>query len=218
MNKISFKEFEVEHICNKKLKNSYIKINHDGKIIVKTPKVSNLFVQELLNQKEVWIRKQLLKIQDNPIQRVNFEDEVLLFGEIVSIDKKEAEFLRLKLLKIKTSQKKNILQLYDSFYKYHAQAYLPTRINYFANMMSLQYNSLKFRKMKSRWGSCNSEKVITLNSELIKIKKELIDYVVVHELAHLVHMNHSRAFHQLVEEYLPQAKILRKELKSIHLI
>ena len=64
-------------------------------------------------------------------------------------------------------------------------------------------------------GSCNSKKVLTFNTELIKIKKELIDYVVVHELAHIQHMNHSRKFHDLVDKYLPDSKSYRKKLKNI---
>jgi len=84
--------------------------------------------------------------------------------------------------------------------------------------MGLSYTEIKFRKMKSRWGSCSSKKTITLNTELMKVKKELIDYVLVHELAHLKHMNHSKEFHSLVENYLSDSKVLRKELKNINLI
>lgn len=82
-------------------------------------------------------------------------------------------------------------------------------------MMDLHFNEVKYRKMKSRWGSCSSAKVLTFNTELIKTKKELIDYVVVHELAHLKHMNHSRAFHSFVDRYLPNSKGYRQELKKV---
>ena len=83
--------------------------------------------------------------------------------------------------------------------------------------MGLEYNSIKYRKMKRRWGSCSSKKVLTFNTELMKLKKELIDYVVVHELAHLKHMNHSKQFHALVDRYLPSSKVYNAELKTINL-
>ncbi len=214
---VIFKEFEVEHICKPKLKNSYISVKNSCKIVVKTPKVSKAFIQNLLHEKENWIRKQLLKFKDNQAQVVNLEDEVLLFGDIISIDSDEVEFLREKLGKLRNANRQNVQKAYDAFYKHISNIYLTQRLEKFSSHMQLEYDSLKFRKMRGRWGSCSSQKVITLNSELIKIKKELIDYVIVHELAHLVHMNHSKEFYALVLDYLPNSKTLRQELKKIQL-
>ncbi|MFK5936770.1 MAG: SprT family zinc-dependent metalloprotease [Sulfurimonas sp.] len=218
MPNVIFKEFEVEHICKPKLKNSYISVKNSSKIVIKTPRVSKAFIQNLLHEKENWIRKQLSKFEKNKVHVVNLEDEVLLFGDVISIDSDEVRFLRERLERLKNLNEKNILKSYDTFYKHLSNQYLVQRVEKFSRLMNLNYNSLKFRKMKSRWGSCSSGKVITLNSELIKIKKELIDYVVVHELAHLVHMNHSKNFHNFVEYYLPNAKLLRGELKIIQMI
>lgn len=92
---------------------------------------------------------------------------------------------------------------------------LTRRVDFFAQIMGLKYSELKFRKMKSRWGSCSSNGVITLNKKLIKTPQECIDYVIVHELAHLTHMNHSKKFHQLVEEYLPQATGAKEILSRV---
>ena len=217
MSEIIFKDLSVEHICKPRLKNSYISVNHELKIILKTPKVSNSFIENLLLNKENWIRKQLLKLSQNTPQKINLEDELLLFGEVFSIDIEDAKYLRQKLNRLRKNSKANILKCYDSFYKQFSSEYLIPRVEYFANQMNLKFTAIKFRKMRSRWGSCSSERVITLNSELIKVKKELIDYVIVHELAHLVHMNHSKAFHSLVENYLPSSKVLRRELKGISL-
>ena len=80
--------------------------------------------------------------------------------------------------------------------------------------MSLKYEEIKLKKMRSRWGSCSSQRVITLNTQLLKLKREQIDYVVVHELAHLVHMNHSKSFHSLVQKYIPDAMNIRREIKN----
>lgn len=217
MNSILFKDLVVEHTCKPRLKNSYISVNQELKVTLKTPRVSQSFIDNLLLEKESWIRKQLVKLKQNTPQKINLEDEVLLFGEIYSMDAQEAKYLREKLHRLKKSEKAYILKCYDDFYKHCASEYLTQRVNYFANVMGLKFNALKFRKMKSRWGSCSNSKNITLNSELMKVKKELIDYVIVHELAHLVHMNHSKDFHLLVEGYLPSSKMLRRELRGVSL-
>ena len=217
MNKILFKDLEVEHICKPSLKNSYIRVNRDSKVVLKTPRVTERYINNLLEKKESWIREALLKTVVNRPKNVNLEDEVMLFGDVYSIDIDEAKELRKLLGRLKTSNESNILRCYDDFYKLYAKKYLTQRVEHFSNVMNLKYSEIKFRKMKSRWGSCSSKKVITLNSGLVKIKKELIDYVVVHELAHLVHMNHSKNFHDLVEKYIFNSKKIRKELKSIAL-
>ena len=213
MRKFYFKDFEVSHITKKTLKNSYIQIDKNSQIIIKTPKVSDVYVQELLKSKENWIREKIA-ISSSLVKPI-LQDEVLLFGEIVSIDK--IEVLQKSLNSVLVDEKQKILKTYDMYYKTYASEYLLNRLEYFANMMNLSYKELRIKKLKSRWGSCDSLRRITLNQELLKIKKELIDYVVVHELAHLVHMNHSKNFHALVRSYLPTADLLRKELKTIPL-
>jgi len=199
------------------LKNSYISITHEAEVLLKTPRVSQSFVLNLLQEKESWIRKKLYEAKENLPIKVNIEDEVLLFGEIYSIDMPQASSLRTKLERLKVNSIQNTMKCYNSFYKEYSNTYIIPRVEYFSQKMNLNYNEIKFRKMKSRWGSCSSKKVLTFNTELIKTKKELIDYVVVHELAHLKHMNHSKKFHILVEEYLADSKEYRKELKKIKL-
>jgi predicted metal-dependent hydrolase len=99
-----------------------------------------------------------------------------------------------------------------------AKIFLTDKVEYFANKMGLEYSSLKFRKMKRRWGSCSSNGVITLNTYLYNTPTEQIDYVVVHELAHLVHMNHSKKFHNLVASHIPQACDHRALQKQFYLL
>ncbi|SFV52849.1 Zinc metalloprotease [hydrothermal vent metagenome] len=210
-----FRDYSVNVICNPRLKNSYIRVDHDNTITVKTPYESKRFINTLLDKKQDWIEK---KIQQNALReplQVNLEDEVLFFGEIISINSEEATLLRKKLHKMKAATPQNIQKAYDYFYKETARNYLTKEIKKYAAIMQLEFSALRFRKMRSRWGSCSSKRIITLNSELMKLDKELICYVVIHELAHLVHMNHSKDFHNLVEQYLPNSKQIRKRLKTM---
>ncbi|MFA7500215.1 MAG: SprT family zinc-dependent metalloprotease [Sulfurimonas sp.] len=213
INKIRFNNLEILHLCKTNLKNSYISVKKNGDITLKTPKVSNRYIENLLLKKEPWIRKQLKIIEENPPKVHNLQDEVLLFGELFSIDSEEASKLREYLKKIDISKTDTILSCYDKYYKNYAKNYLTQRAQHYAKEMALSYNTIKFRKMRSRWGSCSSRGTITFNTELIKIDRRLIDYVVVHELAHLVHMNHSKKFHDLVSQYIPDSRGLIQELK-----
>ena len=79
----------------------------------------------------------------------------------------------------------------------------------------IPYPELKIRKMKSRWGVCNIRtKVITLNLELIKRDIKYLDYVIVHEMSHLIHGDHSSNFWNLVGENMPEYKKYREEMKE----
>jgi hypothetical protein len=198
-----------------RLKHSYLRVHDDETIRIKTPIRSQAFIARFLEEKSVWIQKQLENNRKTPT--LNLQDEVLYFGEVCSIDLPAFFSLRKRVAKFSPEEQEKISLAYNAFYKEVAQEYLTQRAEYFARLMDLAYKQLKFRKMKSRWGSCSSKKEITFNTQLIKLKKEFIDYVVVHELAHLVHMNHSKKFHLLVESYLPRATTLRKELKAFRL-
>ena len=121
--------------------------------------------------------------------------------------------MRKKLIEIQSrdSVDKNIVDINL------AKNHMKERVDFYAQKMGLLYNELKFRRMKRRWGSCSNKRNITLNLYLFNTSKELIDYVIVHELAHLVQMNHSKKFHKVVEYYMPQAKELEKKLKGFNL-
>ena len=91
---------------------------------------------------------------------------------------------------------------------------LPQRLEMLASKHSIDYSSCSVKKLRSRWGSCDSRKNITLNIYLSQLPWELIDYVILHELAHTYHQHHQADFWQYLETLLPEWKALRKELKS----
>jgi predicted metal-dependent hydrolase len=98
--------------------------------------------------------------------------------------------------------------------KKEAQILLGSRLKQIAAKNGYEYSKLQIRRLTSRWGSCSIHGVITLNFFLIQLPWRLIDYVIVHELAHTQHLNHSREFWEAVEAILPDAKQRRKEIKQ----
>lgn len=76
--------------------------------------------------------------------------------------------------------------------------------------------SIRVKNLKSRWGSCNQDKIITLNASLLKLPDKLAEYVIFHELVHTRHLNHSKAFWQEVEALLPDFKERRKALRKFN--
>lgn len=95
-----------------------------------------------------------------------------------------------------------------------AETLLPQRLKTIAQHTGLEFASVSVRQLKTRWGSCDAKKHITLNIYLMQLPWNLIDYVLVHELAHTEELNHSKRFWDIVENCIPQGKVLRRELKQ----
>ncbi len=100
------------------------------------------------------------------------------------------------------------------FYKREAVQLLDARLKHWAQQMNLQPAQVKYREQRTRWGSCSSNKVINLNWRLIVFNQDIIDYVIVHELAHLQHMDHSERFWNLVGAHVDDYKARMKSLKE----
>lgn len=122
------------------------------------------------------------------------------------------EFLQKKVKKDENSI--NIEKYYHQFYKNEAILTLPSRINHYSKKMGLSPTEIRYKRLRRRWGSCSSAGVVTFNTLMMQLSYEHIDYIIVHELAHLQHMNHSREFHALVRTILADEKKLRSELKA----
>jgi predicted metal-dependent hydrolase len=105
-------------------------------------------------------------------------------------------------------------RLLRDFYNKEARRILAPRMQAWASQMNLQPRKVSFKMMKSRWGSCSSVHKISINSHLIKAPVWVSDSVLVHELAHLKHLNHSDLFWNLVEQYAPEHKRADLWLKS----
>lgn len=95
---------------------------------------------------------------------------------------------------------------------------IPTRVEYFAKIIGVTYGNITIRNQKTRWGSCSSKGNLNFNYQLYYLPDELLDYVVIHELAHRRYMDHSKEFWDEVEKYCPDYRERRQQLKKYKLV
>lgn len=99
-------------------------------------------------------------------------------------------------------------------YRDAAKDYIPKRVEYYHQFTGGHYDKITIRDQKTRWGSCSSTGTLSFSFRLMLAPPRVLDYVVVHELCHLTHMNHSKEFWNMVENILPDYKEHRKWLKE----
>ena len=98
--------------------------------------------------------------------------------------------------------------------KRKAWEYIPSRVEYFANIMGVTPSNVSINQAKTRFGSCNSKKRLNFSCNVMRYPIEAIDYVIVHELAHIKELNHSKRFWAIVESVLPDYKDRQRILKT----
>jgi predicted metal-dependent hydrolase len=105
-------------------------------------------------------------------------------------------------------------QLLEKWYRRRANAYLPRRVFELAAELNVLPSRVTIRGQRSRWGSCSASAAISLNWRLMMLDAELTHYVLVHELCHLRHLNHSPAFWEMVHSVVPDARRQRRRLRD----
>ena len=203
---LDHKEYPIE-IIRKNNKNTYLRVK-DGKIIVTTNYLTSLTtINKLIKNNTAFIDKAL-----NKNNQKKEDDSFKLFGNSYDIIYGFND-TEIDNNKIYTKDNKS-LNKYLSKYIYNIYE---ERINYYYSLFeeNIPIPNLKIRNMTSRWGVCNIKNHnVTLNLELSKYDIECLDYVIVHELSHFIHPNHSKEFWLLVGKYYPNYKDIRKYLRN----
>lgn len=208
--KLNDEIYSVEIIKKTTTKNTYIRVKEDFTILVTTNIfTTNKQIDKMINENINSIEKMIEKIKIKNTYNSNF----FYLGkcyDVVYVNSKDISFGSEKVFIGKNID-------VDKYLKKLAEPLFLERLDYWYNKFSrnIPYPSLTIRKMKSRWGVCNVRtKRVTLNLELIKKEPLCLDYVIVHELSHLIHADHSKKFWSLVEENYPEYKKARKLLKG----
>ena len=190
--------------------NTYIRVTKDLTIKVTTNLfTSTHYIEKLLNENYSKIIKM---IDQQKLKKANNTGFYYLGKkyDIVYLDTKDINFVENKVFLPKD------FDIYN-WYKKQAKNLFQEHLtkNYTNFSKKIPFPSLRIRKMTSRWGVCNIKThIITINLELIKRDTKYLDYVIIHELSHLVYSDHSSNFWHLVEENMPDYKKYREEMKG----
>jgi predicted metal-dependent hydrolase len=210
--KYNYKELQINHIKKSRLKNIYISINKSKEITIKTNKsTSKDRVLQIVDKKLSWINKHLSKI-DTLDKDVLSKSAFYFMGNKYPIEYIISDRIILadKLYIPKGMEYEDAIK---SFYKSNIR-YIDQILQECISISKLTPSKVTYRYMKSRWGSCGAKNQISLNTQLLKLPKELIEYVIYHELAHILQKNHSSKFWDIVQIYVREYKECRKRLRE----
>ena len=197
-------------IIRKGNKNTYIRIKDNSVIVTTSYFTTDRRIIRLLDDNRKSIERMIDKVDVKERNRsvfqilgVPYQKEYKDVGKVV-VDFNRHIVICRDDLQLEKYLRNMALELFND----HLMKY------YYAFEESITFPSLKIRKMTSRWGVCNTKTfVITLNFNLIYYELDCLDYVIVHELSHLLEGNHSSSFWKIVEKYYPNYKEVRKKMR-----
>lgn len=204
-NIINYSEIgDVRYVQNRRAKNLSIRINQQGEVRVTIPRyVSKRRAEAFLLSKMSWISAKLSEINRMSDSRLKFRA-----GDMLNVRGKSIPI-------VLNRGEEDVEEAIWRILRVEAQAYLPGRVAELAEKYGFKTTGLKIRRMKTRWGSCTRTNSINLNSWLMMLPDYLSDYVILHELVHTRHRDHSQKFWDALDQItLGSSKKLRKELRS----
>lgn len=201
-----------------------IKVTEEGEVIIASPfGVSKKIICDIIRDKEEWISRKIALMKQASI----LEKREMKNGSKFWFLGKELELEIIKTNKVIQSSKienERIIVFVSSddvvkdkimnLYKGEARKVLNERTDVYSKVIGVNPNKIFIKDQKTLWGSCSSRKNINYNYRIIMAPIEIVDYIVVHELCHLIHMNHSKSYWNTVQSILPDYEERRKWLKS----
>ncbi len=218
------------HVIYKKRKTLGIYIDVYGNIELRVPKeTTNEQIHRLIENKWSWIVTKQSEMKEKTKgykEKVYEEGEMFLYlGENYPIRILEDETLSCEavqlndtelLVNIKVYDEDRIKKLLKRFYYKKCKVLLEERIRYFQSNFKVKPRSIKISNNKKTWGTCNSYRELTFNWKLVMAPLDVFDYVVVHEMCHMVHLNHDRSFWRLVGKYILDYEERQEWLRQSH--
>ncbi len=212
-------------VIRSKRKTLIIEIKKTGEIFVRIPSRTSLeLVKKILQNKKDWIikkQKEILAKSAHYLPKKYLPGEEFYYlGEkrrLILVKNQPLDLHYDNYFFLNDQNQENAAGIFLKWYKKNAKKILLERVNYYAEIMNIKFQKITINQAKTRWGSCSKKGYINFSYRLLMAPLEIIDYVVVHELAHLNVMNHSSQFWDLVKTYYPDYQLARKILKKFTL-
>ena len=217
--------YEVER---KKIKNINLRIYPDRRIYISAPlKLHTDYIENFIKSKKSWIdevQRRLDNLPKNPELQYISGEKLSYLGRLYELEVKDGDENRIYfnnekfILSVKEDSYELKRKIAEKWYFEKAKALFPQIMDKYLDILGERIEHLSIKKMKTRWGSCNHrKKYINLNTELMKKPVPCIEYVVLHEIAHLRHPNHSRDFYHYIERYMSDYRQREKLLKEFRI-
>lgn len=198
-----------------------LSISKQGELVVRAPKkLSMQYILNFIKEKEKWIDKKKKEILDAS----SFGNQFSSYDSFLFCGKKYKPVKQKGIRKIELTEKEIVLPdvadndklliLLANWYAEQTKEILKMRCEYFASLMQINYSKIVIVNNKRRWGACAQNGTLKFNFKLSMLPHRVIDYIVIHELTHLIEFNHSQAFYKIIESIMPDYKKQKNELKK----
>lgn len=212
-------------LTRSKRKTLAIRINEDSSLEVKAPiNLSQEKIDIFVDSKEKWIDKHRKEISEKYQLKkefnLNFNDYIIVRGKkirILSNKENNTSYDEEKRIFYipEIANSKQIKELTIKFYKSLAKSYIQDRVGLFSKQMSVNPTAIRITSAKTRWGSCSGKNSVNFSWKLMMANDRTIDYVIIHELAHIKQHNHSKKFWDIVKSLMHDYKKQKEELKVL---
>lgn len=200
-------------------------VNSDGSVVVRAPqRATKKEIDEVINKRFDWILKHKKKFEEqgpaySKREFVDGEKHLFLGKEYimrVAVGAFNNVTINGEFIDIECKNESMVKPLMEQWYRQKANKLIPQIItpivDKFNSLYDVSPNKISLKNMKSRWGSCSSKANISMNIKLIKSTESCIEYVMAHELCHLLQMNHSKNYYSLLTEFMPDWRERKKNL------
>lgn len=213
---------KIDKIIRSKRRTLSLEVTREARLIVRAPETAPLyFIEKVVNKKRLWIQNKQKLVKEKyrqvqPKEFVNGEGFLYLGNtyRLYIVDESNPPFLFDQEFHLSRVYLSKARDLFIDWYKKQSYQKIKERVDWYSNLFGLKYNKFGITDAQKRWGSCSAKGNLHFSWRLIMAPLDVIDYVVVHELAHVERKNHSKEFWNRVKIMIPNYQENKRWLKE----